>query len=588
MLESLSIENFAIIDKLEVEFGAGLNVITGETGAGKTIIAQALNLILGDRTSTDLIRSGESKAKVTAVFSLKEAGEDFLKHLSDLDLDDSKELIIHRLVSADGKSKATINGTQVTRQNLKEIAERLVDISSQHEHQLLLKPATHIEVIDQFGDLKSLVNNYAKIHQEFVRISDELGSLRTRERETKERLDFTKYQWQELKNAKLQAEEDEELETEKMKIKHAVQLESKMREAERLLYESSGSAVELVGQVCETLASCAQIDSKITLWRDITSRVSSELADVAREVKHYAERLDSNPARLEEIEERIHLIKGLKRKHGGTIESCIEKLSALEKEIEEVENWDDVLKQKETALNEVRKERLQSAKDLTSKRKVVAQRLEKSTEEEASSLGFKKLKFTVQMESLPEEKWDLRGAEQIEFLITPNVGEKPRVLVKIASGGELSRIMLAIKRVLAKQAGIVLTSIFDEVDSGIGGAVAEIVGRKLKEVAHNRQVICITHLPQIASFGEHHFAVEKKVVDGRTIVDVESKKGVARTEELARMLGGTKITDTTRAHAREMLRNAAGNNGKSEARNPKSETNSNHQNPNDRNRSFGF
>lgn len=556
MLQSLHIENFAIIDKLQVEFGAGLNVITGETGAGKTIIAQALNLILGDRASTDLIRSGEEKAKVTAVFSLKREDKDFLKNLSDLDLEDSEELIIYRLVNADGKSKATINGAPVTQQNLKEIAERLVDISSQHEHQFLLNPNTHIEIVDQYGGLESLVDTYAKSHHEVVKLQDELRNLKEREKETKERLDFTKYQWQELKNAKLQVGEDQQLETEKMKIKHAVQLESKMREAERLLYESSGSAVELTGQVCEILTSCTQIDSKIAKWRDTTSQVSSELADIAREVRQYTERLDSNPNRLEEIDDRIHLIKGLKRKHGDSIEACLDKLASLEKEIREVENWDDILSKKDEALKAALQKRSQIAGQLTNKRKDVASKLQKTAEEEAQGLGFKKLKFMVEVRPLPQEEWDARGGEKIEFLIAPNVGEKPRPLVKIASGGELSRIMLAIKRVLVEKTGIVLTSIFDEVDNGIGGATAEIVGRKLREVAGQRQVICITHLPQIASFGEHHYAVEKKVVKGRTVVVVESKVGNARTQELARMLGGTKITDTTRAHAEEMLRNA--------------------------------
>jgi DNA repair protein RecN (Recombination protein N) len=565
MLKSLHIENFAIIDCLELEFGKGLNILTGETGAGKTIIAQALNLILGDRASSDMIRSGEECASVTAVFSLEnpEVIANEVKQSYGIASapsgprnDIECELIIHRVVSAQGKGKITINGIPATQQMLKEISERLVDISSQHEHQLLLDPRTHARILDRFGELKMLVDEYAEAHGKFTSVRDELERLRAAERETKERLDFMKYQLQELKGAQLKARQDEELETERQKIRHAVQLEAKMMEAEKLLYDSSGSAVELLDQVCQQMASCAQIDPAIIPWRDITARVSAELADVAREMKKYAEKLDSDPARLEEVEDRLHLIKNLKKKYGGTIEACLEKQSLLAKEIDQIERWDEVINEKEGLLAGARKKREQAAQKLSLKRKEAAKKLETEIEREAAGLGFKKLKFTVDFVPLEEENWDADGAERIEFLIAPNVGEKPRPLVKIVSGGELSRIMLAVKRVLSDRSGIFSTSVFDEVDAGIGGATAEIVGRKLKEVAQNRQVICITHLPQIASFGDNHFVVSKKVAGGRTTVEVEPKTGKDRTEELARMMGGTKITETTLAHAEEMLKHA--------------------------------
>lgn len=537
MLRSLHIENFAIIDRLEVEFGRGLNIITGETGAGKTIVVQALNLVLGDRASSDLIRTGEEKASVTAVF---EHGDE--------------ETIIHRVISQTGKGKITINGVPATQQMLKEAAERLVDMSSQHEHQQLLNDATHIAIVDQFGGYESLAEAYRDAHTQYAVLRGDLEKLRASEKEAKERLEFMKFQLQELKNANLKLNEDEELEAERSRIKHAVQLEAKMKEAEGLLYESAGSACELLGNVLQSLTSCAQLDSSVAPWREAINNASSTLTDVAREIKRYTEKLNSDPARLEEIDDRIHLLKNLKRKHGGTIESCIEKFESLKKEVDEVERFDDVIAEKEKSLADARARRASVAKELTKKRKDAAAKLTALVEEETQSLGFKKLQFVVNTTPLPEDEWDGSGAERVEFLISPNVGEEPRPLSKIASGGELSRIMLAIKRALSDRAATAYTSIFDEVDSGIGGATAEVVGRKLSEVGRSRQVICITHLPQIASFGENHFMVTKKVVKGRTVAAIDPLSDNARIEELARMLGGTKITETTRKHAEEMLR----------------------------------
>jgi len=567
MLRSLHIENFAIIDRLEVEFGAGLNILTGETGAGKTIVVQALNLVLGDRASSDLIRTGEEKASVTAVFELEHSGVIATPSLSrgkqsqedhgiasSLSGPRNDELIIHRVISTSGKGKITINGIPATQQMLKEIAERLVDMSSQHEHQQLLNDATHINIVDQFGGYESLAGSYRDAHNQYINIRDDLVRLRASEKEAKDRLEFMKFQLQELKNANLKIREDEDLEAERSRIRHAVQLEAKMKEAEGMLYESAGSACELLGNVEQSLTSCAQIDPSVAAWKEAVSGASSALTDVAREIKRYTEKLNSDPGRLEEIDDRIHLVKNLKRKHGGSIESCIEKFELLKKEVDEVERSGDVIAEKEKLLSDAKAKRASIAEDLTKKRKDAAAKLSAAVEKETQSLGFKKLQFVVNVAALPEDEWSFDGAERIEFLISPNVGEMPKPLSRIASGGELSRIMLAVKRALTDRAATAYTSVFDEVDSGIGGATAEVVGKKLFEVAKSRQVICITHLPQIASFGEHHFVVAKKVAKGRTVASVERLSGDRRTEELARMLGGTKITDATREHAKEMLK----------------------------------
>lgn len=273
-------------------------------------------------------------------------------------------------------------------------------------------------------------------------------------------------------------------------------------------------------------------------------------------MKKYINGLQADPARLEEIDDRLHLLKNLKKKHGNSLEACLEKQAQLESEILEIENWDEKIKEKEILLEQVSQERVKRAVSLSARRRQVAKNLAVDIEKETASLGFKKLKFVINFEALAEEKWDKTGAERIEFLIAPNVGEAAKPLAKIASGGELSRLMLAIKRCLAAKTQGCLASIFDEVDSGIGGATAEIVGQKLMEVAAKRQVICITHLPQIASFGQAHFRVEKTVKDGRTETLIKQLNEVERADEVARMLGGTKITKTTRAHAEEMLKNS--------------------------------
>jgi DNA repair protein RecN (Recombination protein N) len=311
-----------------------------------------------------------------------------------------------------------------------------------------------------------------------------------------------------------------------------------------------------LGRVEQTLVSCAQIDQTLTGLRDTVSRASSTLADVSSDLRRYGEKLSADPERLEAIQDRLHFLKELKRKYGGSIESCLEKLNLLKAEIDQVLRYDELLDEKEKLLEEMKGMRATLAADLSKKRRIIADELSKLIEKELSGLNLGRTRFAVRIEHMPEEQWGAEGKDNIEFLISPNVGEELRPLVKIASGGELSRFMLAIKRVLADKTELMQTSIYDEVDNGIGGATAEIVGRKLREVAKSRQVICITHLPQIACFGENHFRVLKKIVKGRTQAEMELLDDHERVLELSRMLGGTKITEAARAHAEEMLERA--------------------------------
>lgn len=553
MLKSLKIKDFAIIDELEVSFMPGLNIMTGETGAGKTIIVEAINLVMGARAEADHIRAGSDTASVTAVFAADSIPKNISKGLSDAGIECGDDIIVHRVISGSGRGRISINGVPVTGAHLKGVADHLVDVSSQHEHQLLLDQGEHVNVIDQFGRHDAVLADYADAHRRCADLQGEILSLESNEKQAKEKLEFLKFQLDEIEAAGLKPGEDVEIEAARIRLKHAVQLEEKARAAEALLYGNSGSALESIDQSQKLIAECVRYDASAAKWSEGLSRARAEIEEAARELSRYADGLESDPAALEEMEERLHLIRRLIKKHGGSVESCLAKGAALRSEIEAIANYDDIIFEKRNRLAEISERRRKMASVLRAQRKSAARRLCAGMEKTFFDLGLAKTKFSVNVEALPEDGWDESGPDRIEFLIAPNMGEPARPLAKIASGGELSRIMLALKDVLSDSAGQVGTSIFDEVDSGIGGAVAEVVGRKLRGVSRTRQVICITHLPQVAVHGDNHMKISKRVKGGRTVAAISMLEKVSRVDEIARMLGGTKITDATRAHAEEML-----------------------------------
>lgn len=557
MLRSLRIKDFAIIDELGLELSPGLNVMTGETGAGKTIIVEALRLILGERASPDSIRAGEERAAVTAVFDLEGAPSAVRRRLEEAGVEgEGGELIIHRVVSEGGKGRITVNGVPVTAGVVKGFAAHLVDVSSQHEHQLLLDPAEHAAVVDAFGGHGDLIARYRSAHARWAGASSEVAELEANERQAKEKLDFLQFQLRELKSADLRAGEEKEIEAERGRLKHAAQLEEKARAAEAALYGDAGSAVELSDRAAQCIGQCLAFDPSLSRFADAIGRARAELAEAARELSRYAERLESNPARLEDLDERLHLIRSLARKHGGSVEACLAKLASLKIEVDGVERFDEILRERRAALAAAVEARRAAAGELRAARRRAGERLSKRMAAELSALGMGKVRFSVAAEERPEEAWDESGPDRVEFLFAPNVGEPPRPLARIASGGELSRVMLAIKGALAGRAGLALASVFDEVDAGIGGATAAVVGRKLKEVSRGRQVICITHLPQVAVHGDLHLKISKRVEGGRTVAELESLAPADRVQEIARMLGGARITAATVAHAEEMIKEA--------------------------------
>ncbi len=555
MLLSLHIKDFAIIDELTVEFGPGLSVMTGETGAGKTIIVEALKLVLGARAQTDLIRAGAGQASVTAVFDSAHLNPGARSALDEAGISVEEELIVHRLVSVQGKGRVTISGVPVTAGTLRAVAGQLVDVASQHEHQFLLDPAQHAALVDCFGGLEAQAASWREAHARWMTIARERDGLIEGKRSARERLDFLTYQFQELDAADLKPSEDVEIEAQRNRLKHAGVLEEKMRAAWDKLYGDAGSALEAIDGAAQLLSECVPFDASVDAWREALDRARADVEEAARGLSHYADSCEADPAQLEELEERLHLIRTLARKHGGSIEAALARRDAIAAEIDTIEHFDERLEEKNEALELAAEARRGIVQRWRRSRRTAAKEMGKNIAQELADLGMAKTRFTVGIEERPETAWDESGPDRIEFLMAPNVGEPEKALARIASGGELSRVMLAIKSVLADRTGMTSTSVFDEVDAGIGGAVADVVGHKLARVAADRQVLCITHLPQVAVYGGRHFLIAKRVAGGRTLTTLDLLEPDARIEEVARMLGGKRVTETTRTHAKEMLEN---------------------------------
>jgi DNA repair protein RecN (Recombination protein N) len=558
MLKSLRIKDFAIIEDLEAGFGPNLNVITGETGAGKTIIIEALKLVLGGRFTSDIIRKGGDAASVTAVFSMSDVPKPVAVMMDEMGIEADDELIVHRVVGA-AKGRITINGVNVTAGALKEIAGRFVEISSQHEHQLLLDERQHAAILDGFGALAGGLAEYQDAHRDFVAAEKRLKDLRENERQLKEKLEFLKFQLGEIKGANLRPGEEKAVEEERSRLKYASSLEEKTRLAEGVLYRDQGSAVEAIDAAIKLVSECERLDASTGRWLEGLKRARADVEDASRGLAKYAEGLESNPERLDELEERLHLVRRLAKKYGGSVESCISRGDEIAAEINTVENIDDAIADYENQVASLRKVRRTKAEALHRRRAKTALELSKDVEAELAGLSMGRTQFTARIEMKGDEAaWDETGPDDVGFMIAPNIGEPLMPLVRIASGGELSRVMLAIKGALSHHNAVSSTSIFDEVDSGIGGAVADAVGKKLRDVAKARQVICITHLPQVAVYGDWHIRVSKRVKSGRTFALIDLLESDERKEEVARMLGGSKVTAATIAHAGEMLKLAKG------------------------------
>ncbi|MGC1455469.1 MAG: DNA repair protein RecN, partial [Nitrospirota bacterium] len=553
MLKELNIKNLAIIDQLRVEFAPGLNVFTGETGAGKSIIVDALSLALGERASVDLIRSGFQEAVVEAAFELNSHGAgDVTALLSEqgIEMDPGGDLIVRRVLSSSGKNKVYINGSLANLTTLAAVGANLADIHGQHEHQSLLSLERQMEMLDTFGGLDTLRDEVTAEYRRLFDIRKDLAELQEGERDRAQREDLLRYQKNEIEAAQLKPGEGEELENAQKVLANAEKLATLSAMVDEVLYSSDGSALANLKKAINGLKDVVEIDSSLAGALDLCESGRAQIEEAAREVASYHNRAESDPQRLEQIGDRLDLIQKLKKKYGNTIEEILDFGAKAAAALERMEQSTEEIEKLKSGIQEIKFGLTDKANQLTKKRMAAARELEKKVEAELDHLGMKRTTFTLKItqesggDTFDGLKLGPRGVDRVEFLISPNAGEEPRSLAKIVSGGELSRIMLALKSILVEGDGIP-TLVFDEVDAGIGGAVAEEVGKKLKRVAKKRQVFCITHLPQIASMAGSHYGVTKSVKKERTSTEVRLLNKQERVEEIARMLGGKTITEAT-------------------------------------------
>jgi DNA repair protein RecN (Recombination protein N) len=562
MLVQLSISNFAIIKHLEITLRTGLNILSGETGAGKSIIINAVNLILGVRATSDLIRSGCSEAKVEALFTFPE-NQVLTDTLSRLGFPFDGELLIKRTVFREGRNKILINGSMATLQILSRLGSLLISISGQHEHQLLLKPENHLYLLDDFGRLSEERLMLSELFGRHQTLKEAIHSLEKEMNEVEQRQELSLFQIQEIERAGFGPGEDELLAEEKKRLQHAEDLLAVVSEGYQALYERDDSVLSSISQYRKRMDKGAEIDARLQSIRDTLAEIEVKLEDVSLSLRDFQERIDMDPRRLEEVMDRLELLNRLKRKYGPGLDDVFrykDKLASIIFDLDEKrEKLSTLMKKRE----ELEAELTERANALSKKRKKAATDLQGLVEKELHQLHMAETRFQVKFDDVygygGEEANGIGkgiradGFDRVEFMLSPNVGEELRPLARVASGGELSRIMLALKTILAKS-GSVETIIFDEVDSGISGATAEVIGEKLLSLGGYHQILCITHLPQIASQGQTHFLARKEVMGGRTQTNISKLDREGRIQEIARLMGGRKISARAVAHAKEMLK----------------------------------
>jgi len=557
MLVQLAIADFAIIESLAVSFSEGLNILSGETGAGKSIIINAVNLILGGRASPDLIRTGAHRAEVEALFHLPE-GSPLSSSLEEMGIAFQGEVLIKRTVSKGGKSRVWINGSPATVQMISRLGPHLISISGQNEHQLLLRPDTQLYILDDFGDVTKDRLGLSELYREYHDLKERAEGLRAQLRDEERQRELTQFQVKEIQEARLVPGEDSSLEAERSRLTHAERLMDMVFTSYQAMYEQEESVISTLSVLAKNLDKAVAIDDDLDQYRRQLESAQAQLEDVALALRDYCSHIEIDPDRLEKVEERLQLIRHLKKKYGATIEEILLFQEGLLNRESRLTQGKEELRRIESLLEEKRRDLVRMAKELSMKRHEIAVTFEKKVEEELRELEMGGTRFEVKFstegasEDVPDSAITQDGIDAVEFMISPNVGEELRPLARIASGGELSRIMLALKTILARS-GMVETLVFDEIDSGIGGATAAVVGAKLRALAEFHQILGITHLPQIASCGEMHFLVEKEVRKGRTRTLINPLDEERRINEIARLLGGKTISEKTLAHAREML-----------------------------------
>jgi DNA repair protein RecN (Recombination protein N) len=556
MLLELVVENYAVIERLRVHFHAGLNLLTGETGSGKSIVVDALGLLLGGRASSETIRTGETRARVAGIFDVREhTAIRRVLEPAGLETEDG-ELLIEREISSGGKSRAFVGSRPVAAALLRDLAPYLADIHGQHDQQLLFSADAQRDMLDAFAGNGELVERAGSLHRAWRAAAAELEELERSEQEKLRLLDLWAFQRKEIESAGMEPDEDAALENERRVLQNVQRIEEAAAGAYTAVYDGPESALSLARTAAKRLDELCRIDASLGGLREQLKSADLALQEVSYGLRDYLTRLEANPGRLEEIETRLALIDRLKRKYGQTIAEILTFGEEVRRQIAAVEHAGERMEELRKEHARLAQEFGKLAADLTARRGLAARKLEKRVEAELAQLAMERTVFRVE---LTPADWSAHGADRVDFLVSPNLGEEPRALEKVASGGEISRLALALKTCLAgPKAAVVRTLVFDEVDAGVGGSAAEGVGRRLKKLAGSNQVLCVTHLPQIASFADHHYRVEKQESNGRTIAAIEELDDAARTREVGRMLSGQKLTPEALKNAERLIKMSAG------------------------------
>lgn len=567
MLRLLRIRNLAVIEAVDVEFEPGFNVLTGETGAGKSILVEAVGLLLGGRASADLVRTGEAQASIEALFEVPDGRR-------------RRELVVRREVTNQGRSRAFVDGALVTAAALRDLSLQLVELHGQHEHQTLLDPATHLPFLDGYAALDPLVGRTAAAWSDVRQLREALDRARMDARERAARLELVAFQLGEIEKAAPRPGEDEELAATRHVLANAERIVRLCEESYAALYEDDGAVLAGLGSVWKRIGELAVVEPQFTPYLEARDGIKSQLEDLAFFLRRYADGVDAAPERLQQVEDRLVLLERLKRKYGPTLQDVIARGEALARERDLLTGATGSAADLERQLAVATDAYLEHAHDLSRRRRAAAAGFSRALEGSLAKLAMERARFEVRFNDgeLPPEAWAERGIDRAEFYLSPNPGEELRPLARIVSGGELSRVMLALKTIdlgrpgdrppragaSDREAGGETrpTLVFDEVDAGIGGRVADVVGMHLQQLGERFQVLCVTHLPQIAARAGTHFRIEKRIRGGRTVTSVERLGTDGRVAELARMMGGAAATETVRAGARELLAAAAGRKAK--------------------------
>ncbi len=555
MLTLLKIKNIALIDDLAIEFAPGLNLLTGETGSGKSIIVDSLGALTGDRVSSDLIKEGSPSAVIEGLFSLAVAGE--LRSImegSGIEIETAGEVIVRRELSAAGKNRVFVNDQLVTQALLRQIGRFLVDIHGQGEQAALYDTSTHIDMLDEFADAARPKSKVADVFQRWSSVRAELAALQKDEADKLRLLDVLRFQIDEIRAADLVPDEDTELEGEKRRLSNVEKLTTLGDEAFALLYDNVESTVATLEKAQRKVAELAEFEARFSEYAEEVASARAVIEDLSIAVRDFRAHLEFSPERLDEIENRLAEITRLKRKYGDSIENVLTHLRESEERLRNIETAEFREGELKKQLGELRAEYITAARSLSEMRASAARKFEKKVEQNLQAVALEKARFEVRVAAAADEdaSFTAEGYDRVEFYFSANPGESPKPLAKVASGGEASRLMLILKTT-ANASGSAKTAVFDEIDVGIGGRVAESVGRKLKDLSETQQVLCVTHQPQIASLADYHFVVEKTASLGRTAITARSLSSAEQIEEIARMLAGEQITEAARENARAML-----------------------------------